>query len=623
MIAIITLDGTYLDLPENLELPFEENSKFFDANIFTFDYSNSFDLPFTNRNNIFFQSIGGNKTKVDVISDGNWVGTFYIKVLELKRNVNTGIGSYNVQLESVFSKFNEELTNTKIKDVFEYDETISFPNMNTISFEDTTIWDWLANEQNTPRNVPYRFPQYSLVKDIEGEISMAETLNKNYGNIVEVNWFDAKSLHPSYIKNIQFFVWKGVVMQGYFPEGNKIINWLDFPIRTWSIAVPCFFYTYVLEKCLNKMGYDVSFNFKSLAVEAKIRNLVLNNNYNILNYRVLAERQIKEQRGHVDQIVSTVYSKLSIWDWIPELVIKGKNHVPDITVSDLLFDFIIKSGGGFEIDGNKIKFTFLESKENDIPKKYGANATEKYEEILGNHIFKYEYEEDKNDDNIKDFVINNGTKNDTNNEIVSKIVPVLHRRKNVNTVAQGIFDTVSSYIIGAPNIDKTKTESIQKKVRYEYRYNNDDSVEAWELSRVFEEEYYEAPFVNDNKCPLFCSFVWKRTDLKNVNVLLKSGSDYVEYKSLQSFEWEDIISLQWTTADKIGLVDTMYTDKLVLFQTSKYHEVGVLFNFQEFKNFSHYDWVNFLGRKCYPLKRKYTLPFSTNPQIEYNLYEPK
>lgn len=620
MIQIKTLSGIFLDVSKDQELNFEENSKFFDSNVFSFDYSNSFDLPFTNTNNQFFRKIKNKSVSVEILSDGIHVGIFIMKLLEEKTDLSKNTGSYNVQLESPFSSFNNFLSKKKVNEVFEYNETISFPNMNGESYDDTTMWEWLYNEQQNPREVPYRFPQYSLIQDIQGEISLAETMNKNFGNIVECNWFDVKPLHPSYGTSRQFFVNKGVVMHGYYPEGTQDPGWLDFPIRIWSIAVPCFKMRYVLEFCLNKLGYELELNYKSTEIEDRINNIVLLNNYNILNWRSSSERQIKETLGNVDQILGTQYTKLSIWDWIKELVINGKNHVPNISISELLFDFMIKSGGNFTLNGNKISISFDKAKENTIPKKWHRNVSTKYEEIIGNHIFKYEYDVAENEDNIPDYVINNGTDNENNNEITSIIVPALHRKKSV-TNTQGTYDAIMSYITGAPNIDKTLSESIQKKTKYEYKYNNDS--DQYELARVREQEFYEAIFVTTNPVPRFCGFVIKRTDKQNVNFLIASDTNALPYPSIQAYDtFENFLSLKWIL-NNTGIIEIFYKDKLQLFQTNKYHEVEILYNSEEFNRFNHYDFINFLGRKTFALKRSYTLPFSKNPQIKYSLYEPE
>jgi hypothetical protein len=113
---------------------------------------------------------------------------------------------------------------------------------------------------------------------------------------------------------------------------------------------------------------------------------------------------------------------------------------------------------------------------------------------------------------------------------------------------------------------------------------------------------------------------------KNVNFLLKREQSpftlYLFYK-LQAFDFIDDFSLHWDDdGTKKGIVSNFYKDKFDLFKARNFALVKSKFSPSEFYDFSHYAAINIQGKKHYPLQRKYTLPFSKNPIIEYDAYEP-
>lgn len=626
MIKILTADNVWLDVLDKTEISFEENSKFFDSNIFQFDFSSTVDLPFSPNNNLFFANLTDGKALVSVYSDGIFVDKYYLKLLSKKENITKNTGSYNVEFNSIYDTINDEFGKKYLPDLVQYEDTIAFPNMNTTNPEDTTLLDWLANEQLNPRDVPYRFPQYSLIKDIDGEMGIAETLNKNFGNIIECNFFDWQSPHPGYGNTREFYYHRGVVYNGYYPNGDKNnTNWLDFPIRPWSIAVPCFNYIWVMREALKIMGYELQIEYKSKDIEDKINNIVMLNNYNILNFKVLAERQekIKEITAHDGTLLNTnyIYSKLSIWDWDPNITIKAKNHLPKVTISDLILDFVIKTGCELKIDGNTVKLSVFDL--NKIDGKsydFDPNIERKFNNILNTTILKYEYKEDKNTDNIPNYEIKGNS--DNSNEVVSIFCPVLHKKSNIN-YGSGDVDVQMSYIIASPNIDSQLCEIVLRKANYKYTktYDTDEVF----VGVLFEEEN-SIVFVTTNSIDPYCAFSWMKSGTKNANFLLKldkSPNTIFLFYRLQAFDFIEDFSLHWEDdSTKKGVVSNFYKDKFDLFKARNFALVKSKFSPSEFYDFSHYAAINLQGKKHFPLRRKYTLPFSKNPIIEYDAYEP-
>jgi len=548
MIKILTADNVWLDVLDKTEISFQENSKFFDSNIFQFDFSSTVDLPFSPNNNLFFANLTDGKALVSIFSDGIFIDKYYLKLLSKKENIAKNTGSYNVEFNSIYDTINDEFGKKYLSDLVQYEDVIAFPNMNAISPEDTTLLDWLANEQLNPRNVPYRFPQYSLIKDIDGETSIAETLNKNFGNIVECNFFDWQSPHPGYGNTREFYYHRGVVYNGYYPNGDKNNhNMLDFPIMPWSIAVPCFNYIWVMREALKTMGYELQIEYKSKDIEDKLNNKIIPNNYNILNFRSTAERQIKEEKymtGAVVQNITTTYTKLIIWDWIPKFIINAKNHLPKVTISDLILDFVIKTGCELTIDGAVVKLSVfdlneIENKNLDVE----PNIERKFNNVLNNTILKYDYKEDNNQDNIPNYEIKGNS--DNSNEVTAIFCPIF-QKKNTVDYGSGNIAVIMSYIIGSPNIDAQLSESIQRRTKYNYiRRDNNPNLEY--VGFLFEEENI-VTFVTTNQLDPYCAFSWRKSGSKNVNFLLKREQSpftlYVSYK-LQAFDFIEDFSLHW------------------------------------------------------------------------------
>jgi hypothetical protein len=378
-----------------------------------------------------------------------------------------------------------------------------------------------------------------------------------------------------------------------------------------------------MREALKKMGYKLQIEYKSKDIENKLNNLLILNNYNILNYRATAERQIHQYIGNVGQIVGTEYKKLIIWDWIPNIKVNAQNHLPNLTISELILDFVIKTGCELKIDGDVVKLIVFDlSKIDEKTYQLDPNIERKYNNLLNTTVLKYDYKEDENKDNIPNYEITGNS--DNLNEVVSLVCPVLHKKSTVNYGSGGDVAVQLSYIIASPNIDPEITESIQRRVKYKYNYNN--STLAWEITGSLFEEEIIATFVKTNQIDPYCAFSWMKSGSKNVNFLIKREQSpftlYLFYK-LQAFDFIDDFSLHWDDdGAKKGIVSNFYKDKFDLFKARNFASIKSKFSPAEFYDFSHYAAINIQGKKHYPLQRKYTLPFSKNPIIEYDAYEP-
>ena len=172
MISIITIEGVELDLQENTTIRIEENSKSVDGNVLDFDWSSSFDMPFTAKNNIFFRAMEAKNTKplVSLLSDGILINQYYIELLEKYQNKANGNGVYKVQLTSQYVNLKSEVEESRIKDLFLYEDVITVdewtPNNERFFLDNRGLTQKLMQlKASGLTDKPWKLPSYSLVDD--------------------------------------------------------------------------------------------------------------------------------------------------------------------------------------------------------------------------------------------------------------------------------------------------------------------------------------------------------------------------------------------------------------------------------------------------------------------------
>jgi hypothetical protein len=646
MIEIITHEGAIkLDLSPNTVLTFEDNSKGFDSNSFVFDYTNNFNLPYSPSNVKVFNRHGYEKFKVIIKSDGIFIGNFFAKFTEDNVNLNTYTGNYVLDIFSVFKDLNELASNTKLNDAFTYSDYI---NGNLVDDDDLLdpsepkLHAALRIMQSNPNlDKPYRFPEYHLVKNIQDTNGnpfapdFYNTIENDFGNEVNVNHLNnTYHANPPLYTNATWPV--GVVTQDrkddweinylVLCDRNGIRPRLITPglphstiraaRRIWGIVCPTFNYLEVLKSSLSFLGFRVRFDFLNAGAEKLFTNLYLLNNYNIYDVYIEREEGLFEYNGDVfpkDPFVNQ--QNLTIY---PDVLIQGRNHVPDITVLDLLVDFLVKSNSVVYIEGDTIIFKSISIKQSEVDADFNPNIkTIKYE-YLEDKVLKYNYTQTENLDNITDYKLTALQKNTT--EISSDIVPV-HTRTLIENVGTG-SKSFYPYIIGSPSFNTNLSKS---KISY--------TIWMWDMPAGINNGKKADPDKVDTDnlpsyalfpCPLYCSTVHY---FDNLGVSLwhryypRPVGFFFYYVCIADEEWREIDvirSLRWE-GDK-GIFENQYKPTLLILMAKLISYVKAKASIELFNKFSHYHYHPINGKRGFPLGRKYKLPFSANNEIELDFY---
>jgi hypothetical protein len=414
------------------------------------------------------------------------------------------------------------------------------------------------------------------------------------------------------------------------------INQTRVPRRLWGIVNPCFFYLYILETSLNHLGYKVKFDFANNSDEEFFKQIVVLNNHNI--YQTIIGRE----EGYYDYVNGTpdpgYFSRSNILSVANILEIEGKNHVPDISVLDLLIDFKAKSNFNLEIEGDTLVFKSIQIKQSEVKQVFDPNISTSQVEILSDKILKYNYNEADYIENIPDYRINLGNKNA--DEISSDLVPVYIRREDqLNPTNKWHYP----YIVGAPSFDESTksfiTYVVDEAVLDFSSSSNNHFFQGTVPYLNYPVEFPELGIDTENlpsyvikPCPLFCALTQYRDayyPVIGINPLFHLY--YISGIPSQIFGYvciadqhlstpTDIIrTLRWETEE--GIFETMYLRTIDILKAKFVVKLKAAMTIEAWNKFSHYHFFSLTGKKLFPFLREYTLPFSKNNQVKMDCYE--
>jgi hypothetical protein len=627
MISIVTAQGIYLDLLDNTTIRFEENSKSIDGNVLDFDWSSSFDMPFTAVNNTFFRELenGDNKAKmVALYSDGILIDQYYIELLEKFENKANGKGVYKAQLTSQYVNLKSNVEESKIRDLFEYEDVITVdewtPNNQRFYLEEKgLIRKLMALKASGLTDKPWKLPSYSLVDDFN-EIPntyYAETLDKNFGSIVEVNNFTDFGHGQSgipfivgnrYVRNN--LVWKIEDIRYQNQTYNNTHNFY-YPIRVWSPCIPCFSYVYVLNQVFAKLGYTIDVEYISSYYKDVFEKLLILNNYNILTPEIHVELILKLTQYSLGLDIYKEHYTRPIGNWfnghggIEGLRIIGSKHIPDISAFELLQDFAIKIGAEIKISGNRIFVKQQKLKQGKSPMTIHKEIQTSYN-ISKFGSFIYTYEDAENPDNVPDYVINKD-----GNDKESIIVPIHIRYKNPTDT------NFMNYCIGKVSSNYGDAVQTIRKLTFVYSYGYNEFLGLREsLSGVHD----NVIGTSINEIIKYCGFIQNYLANPIKNPFIGAPSTIFMTENPMVLDYFENFNLWWTKNNQ-GIVDVFYAGVSSLLNSSKQHRIVALNRHEEFNEFDFYKYFEIDGRKVFPLARKYTLPLSNNPEIEMECHE--
>jgi hypothetical protein len=675
MIEIITHEGAItLDLSPETTIPVTENSKGFDSNNFAFDFTSNVNLPYSSSNVKALHKFGMEQFKVILKSDGVFIADYYARIVENKLNLNTYTGTLTLELNSLFKDLNDKASDTNLRDAFTYNELVDATTVDNGDLLDTTepklhalYRMWQANPN---LNKPYRFPEYHLQRDLYGsekelyKPNFEDTVQDDFGNAVNVNHLNnSYAPEPPEYNSTTNIAPPGTV----FPQDridDWSIKWLILydrngrepynagwgsPVvltvdlnqtrvsrRLWGIVSPCFFYLYVLETSLNNLGYKVKFDFDTDSDEEFFKKIVILNNHNI--YQTIIGRE----EGYYDYVNGTpdagYFSRNNVLSVANILEIEGKNHVPDISVLDLLVDFKAKSNFNLEIEGGTLVFKSIQIKQSELKQVFDPNISTSQVEILNDKILKYNYTEADYIENIPDYRINLGNKN--TDDITSDMVPVYIRREDqLNPINKWYYP----YIIGSPSFDESTKSFITYVVDeaiIQFTPSDPPTQFLGTVSYIgYPIEFPELGIDTENlssyvvqSCPLFCALTqYRDAYYPSIGTNALFHLYYTSGVPSQIFGYvciadqhlstpTDIIrTLRWETEE--GLFETMYLRTIDILKAKFVVKLKAAMTIEAWNKFSHYHFFSLTGKKLFPLLREYTLPFSKNSQVKMECYE--
>lgn len=698
MIEIITHEESMsLELSPDTTIPVTENSKGFDSNNFAFDFTANVTLPYSPTNVKALHKFGMEQFKVILKSDGVFIADYYARIVENKLNINTYTGTLTLELNSLFKDLNDKASDTNLRDAFTYKEQIdatTVDNGDLLDPSEPKLHALYRMWQADPNlNKPYRFPEYHLQRDLyaaEKELYLPDfedTLGDDFGNAVNVNHLNntyapepkewttadlngiiaAGGTLPTFPQDrIDDWSIKWLVLYDRnglkpsvttwpnpspIPPVTVTINQSRVPRRLWGVVCPCFFYLYVLETSLDYLGYKSRFEFDNAESEDLFRKLVLQNNYNI--YDVIMTREegyvdVRDLNGDVNFNLE-VEGKAPGYYVMPGILsfgsiteIKGSNHVPDISVIDLLVDFKAKANFNLVIEGSTLVFKNIQVKQSEVKQEFDPNISISQSEIFTDRILKYGYKQEEYVENIPNYRMTNlFAKTD---EIVSDIVPTYIRREDVTNPVNKFY---YPYIEAAPSINPANSKiSIEYKViQYKLWFNmpNPITITAAIYQGTFSYKGYDRTFKElgaDTEnlpshviqpCPLFCALTQYRDAYYPVigtNPIMHlyylgtptNRFGYVCIADQHLSTPTDIIrTLRWET--EVGLFETMYLRTIDILKAKFVVKLKAAMTIEAWNKFSHYSFFSLTGKKLFPLLREYTLPFSKNNQVKMDCYE--
>ena len=674
MIAILHAYG-HLDLNPDTELSQEENSKKQDANIVNIDFSSSFNLPYSPENIQAYDRYGFEKFRCQLYSDGFLIGEYTAKFRENTFNHNDKKGNLTIQLGVLYDSLREDMDNMKLPDALDGIFWTINPSGVSPATDETKIHKWLSQEQTTPSgSYPFRFPEYGLVDKYEGSFPVpdyeADTLSSDdkqgFKNWVPVNHFNNQqkelpSRAPFTLGTTPVFPDKIVKYNVLYDRLSYNMKFFDTqddapiatavtqagtgfshfyrndpqPRRIWGLACPCFPYLWVMEKALEKMGYRLVIEWDNSDHKQLFENLLVLNNYNIFDIVInriegyarywesipfgggtISQEDISMRTYWVgdDNPIFIAGSKpTAVLEYSTYDVI-AKNHVPDISVADIVDDFIAKTNMEIVIDGSSFIFRKPLIVQDENKRAFDPEIKIQAFEWKMKKKLIYKYD-DEREDNIPDYiVVEDG---DQEENIESPIVPVYLHYKSRPAGNDGYFP----FIVGSPAINKDLNQ-VNLEI-YESHIFYKASVLASPLTWIpalapsyLIDKEVKAEY-DVTACPKFCGVLIPFSALPNVGL----------YYFHETYLMETIAApyhlngrtLKWQ--DATGIFEINYKSYLAIFKAKLIHLFREKYSPETFQNFSHYKFFNLLGRKVFGMKRKYTLPLSRNPMIEYEGYE--
>jgi len=677
MIAILHAYGN-LDLAADTELPQEENSKKQDANIINLDFSASFNLPYSPENIQAYDRYGFDKFRCQLYSDGFLIGEYTAKFRENTFNHNDKTGSLTIQLTTIYDSLREDMDSMKLPTALEGIYWTINPGAVSPAAGETKIHKWLSQEQNTPSgSYPFRFPEYAIVDKYEGSFPVPDYLSATlssddkfaFGKWVPVNHFNNQykrlddtlpfttgttPLYPErYVEYNVLYDRLTYNMKLFDTQDNAPIStavtqagagFSHFyrndpqPRRIWGLACPCFPYLWVLEKALEKMGLRLNIEWDNATHKELFDNLLVLNNYNIFDIKIeriegfarywetisfggapFTQEDISMRTywlGDDNPIFPTGTKPAAVLEYSTYDVI-AKNHVPDISVGDMVDDFIAKTNMEIVIDGSSAIFRKPIIVQDENKRSFDPEMKIQAFEWKMKKKLVYKYD-DETDDNIPDYTL--VSEGDQEENIESMLVPVYLHYKSRPSGNDGYFP----FIVGSPSINKN-LNNVKVNI-YESHIFYKASVLASPLTWIpavmptippipvdkeVSDEY------GDTACPKFCGVLIPFSALPNVGL----------YYFFEQFQMASIAApyhlngrtLKWQ--DSTGIFENNYKDYLAIFKAKLVHLFSEVYSPETFQRFSHYKFFNLLGRKVFGMKRKYTLPLSKNSLIEYEGYE--
>lgn len=680
MIEILHEYGQLI-LEEGQELPIEENSKKQDANVINQDFSPTFTLPYSPENIDAYNRYGFDKFPCQLYSDGFLIGEYTARIKENNYNLNDGNGSLAIQISTIYDSLRQDMEAKKLPNALDGIYWEIDPSGVSPASGETKIHKWLSQEQNTPSgNYPFLFPEYHLVKNYEGSLlapdfiedTLASNEKQGFGNCVPVNHFNNQQpdlpnvtpgtstaiptptrkvlynvLYDRLTYNMKYFdtqdaapVSPGVTVAGtgysHFYANNPE------PRRIWGLACPCFPYLWVMEKALAHMGYRLSIEWDQADHKALFEKLLILNNYNIFDLRIRRVEGYVEYWEKIPSFVANWENTAKRTYWVgddnpvvptftslpglfsgkvvehPTYFVIAKNHVPDITVAELLDDFVAKTNMEMIVDQKTVLFRkplLVQDAEN---RQYAPQVKSMQNEYRLNIKLSYKYDK-TGDDNIPDYEILNDT-ND-NNDIESTIVPVYLHEDSTGGGNTGFFP----FFAAEPSINESRN-TVEVWLLKSWKFYDNTVIFpftplTWDVSTPTPPttltgiEKIDGEYMTVNCTPVCGVYIPYFT-------LPMVGMYYLKDFALTSIAaWyhPNGRTLKWQ--DSTGIYELQYRSYLDIFRSKIVHYFSELYSPHSFQRFSHYKFFNFLGRKVFALKRKMTLPLSKNPLIEYEGYE--
>lgn len=649
MIEITThLESWTLDLERDTTIPIEENSKSFDSNPFHFDFAYSINLPYSSTNVQLFHKYEFEKFKIALKSDGIFIGNFYAKITGADINLNTFTGSYTLEIFSLFSDLNDTATDAMIRDHYIYEELVDSADVSheDILADEPPLHAWYRLAQRNPDpDKPYRFPEYSIIKDIRDadnnlyKPDYADTLGEDFGNITLINHLN--NTHPAHT-NVGPYVDYLVLYDigdlqpidyntppiSYCPDAtstitkNFLLNQVAQPRRLWGLVCPCFNYIDVLEKCLNHLGYSVVFDWKNADTETFFKGLYLLNNYNIYNTNIERKEgklmlywpvQIGSYHPIMLQDILNYVATNSTVTFSTSETIQAKNHIPDITILELINDFMAKANVIVDIEASTIIFREIKIRQSTSDIEMNPNIKTTRIENSADKVLKYNYPVEDNPQNIPDYRLTTNFKE--KEEIPSDIVPahVIHE-----VVASSPADVYFwfSYIVGQPSIDPDK--NIEKITYWITTYQLCADTEVVEPDS---EKTESLKLYRIEECPKYCTEILYDADILSLYTQAAIFANFfpnLTYVCIASEYHPNLRTLRWETAQ--GIYEQHYKSTLLLLMAKVLIQFSALCTIDQWNSFSHHDYFWHLGKRLFPLRRQYTLPLSLNPLIRYDGY---